>query len=383
MLSNASSDTEPLVGSKWFKELQHFVNPTHPEGNWPSMEYGLAEFAEFSKHGLLEYLSANYPVDMESIPAKDRLAAILGPDTVRLFTPGSITDFMDLEILVAGTVSTYPDTPVEMLLVTHSVESDDRDWVSIAVRSRRQTFIANHTKWYLFYKMFHEGFVTDSDVGRAIGEVEGLLTRFKDKLIVERIDGVSDRDLLSHCELPAFQAMRELSQRAVDVNSKLRAGLSELLASYWLQAQGYSNVKVSLKRASLGNYEYDTLGVKDGECLVVEVKGGEVLDRELQEQIARLGHKVEYLSTRLPALSQALGYEGNIDRVAGLFISLADLRGFESTGDSVTLWDYNDFLRRLRRLGLSARLVGLLDRSHIVHSMSDFDLINEYPEVSS
>ena len=382
--SHANSDTEPLVGSGWFEELQHFVNPTHPGGNWPSMEYGLAEFAEFSKHGLLEYLSAKYPVDMESIPAKDRLAAILGPDTVRLFTPGSFTDFMDLEILVAGAVSTYPDTPVEMLLVTHSVESDGRDWVSIAVRSRRQTLIANHSKWYLFYKMFHEGHVTDSDVGRAIREVEGLLTRFKDDLrVVERIDGVSDRDLLSHCELPAFRAMRELSKRAVDVNSKLRAGLSELLASYWLQAQDYSNIKVSLKRASLGDYEYDALGVKNGECLVVEVKGGEVLDKKLQEQIARLGHKVEYLSTRLPTLSKALGYEGPIDRVAGLFISLADLRGFESTEDSVTLWDYNDFLRRLRRLGLSARLVGLLDRSHIVHSMSDFDLINEHPEVSS
>ena len=382
--SHASSDTEPFVGSKWFKELQHFVNPTHPEGNWPSMEYGLAEFVEFSRHGLLEYLSANYPVDMESIPAKDRLAAILGPDTVRLFTPGSFTDFMDLEILVAGAVATYPDTPVEMLLVTHSVESDGRDWVSIAVRSRRETFIANHSKWYLFYKMFHEGHVIDSDVGRAIREVEGLLIRFKDKLhIVERIDGVSDRDLLSHCELPAFQAMRKLSKRAVDVNSKLRAGLSELLASYWLQANGYSNVKVSLKRASLGNYEYDALGVKDGECLVVEVKGGDVLDRELQEQIARLGHKVEHLRTRLPALSKALGYGGHIERVAGLFISLADLRGFQSTDDSVILWDYNGFLRRLRRVGLNSRLVDLLDRSHIVHSLSDFELINEHPEVNS
>ena len=231
--------------------------------------------------------------------------------------------------------------------------------------------------------MFHEGFVTDSDVGRAIREVEGLLTRFEGKTFVERIDGVSDRDLLSHCELPAFRAMRELSQRAVDVNSKLRAGLSEFLTSYWLQAQGYSNVKVSLKRASLGNYEYDALGVKDGECLVVEVKGGDILDRELQEQIERLGLKVEHLRGRLPALSKALGYEGQIERVVGLFISLADLRGFESADDSVTLWDYNGFLRRLRRLGLNRRLVGLLERSHIVHSISDFDLINEPPEVRS
>ena len=382
--SHASSNTEPFVDSRWFKELQHFVNPTHPGGSWPSMEYGLAEFTEFSKPGLLEYLSANYPVDIDSIPAEERLAAILGPDTVRLFTPGSLTDFMDLEILVAGAVATYPDSLVEMLLVTHSVESDGRDWVSIAVRSRRETHISNHSKWYLFYKLFHEGFVTDSDVGRAIKEIEGLLVRFKDKLhIVEEIDGVSGRDLLSHCELPAFEAMRKLSKRAVDVNSKLRGALAELLASYWLQAQGYSNVKVSLKRASLGDYEYDVLGVKDGECLVVEVKSGDVLDRKLQEHIARLAHKVEYLRGRLPALSKALGYEGYIERVSGLFISLADLKDFEPADTSVTLWDYDGFLRRLRGLELNPRLVGLLDRSHIVHSITDFDLINDHPEVSS
>ena len=379
--SHSESNAGPVARSSWFNELQHFVNPMHPEGRWPSLEYGLAEFADFSKDELMAYLPGNKTVNLETISATARLAAILGPDMVRLFTPGSFADFIDLELFVAGAVSIYPDTLVEILLVTHSVESDDRDWVSIAVRCRRESFIANHTRWYLFYKMFHEGYVTDSDVGRAIKEVEGLLTRFKDNLIVERVEGSTDRDLLSYCELPAFRAMRELSQRAVDVNSELRAGLSELLAAHWLQAQGYRNVKVSLKRASLGEYEYDVLGVKDGECLVIEVKGGQVLDKVLREQISRLGHKVENLRGRLPALSQALAYDGSIDRVSGLFISLADLRGLESADDAVTLWDYNGFVRRLKDVGLTSRLVGLLDRSRIIHSISAFDFLKDPPDV--
>ena len=372
--SNAGFSGSP----SWFNEIQHFVNPMHPEGRWPSLEYGLAEFADFSKDALMAHLPGVATVSLETISTKARLAAILSPDTVRLFTPGSFADFRDLEIFVAGAVSIYPDTPVEILLVTHSVESDDRDWVSIAVRCRRESFISNHTRWYLFYKMFHEGYVTDGDVGRAIREVEGLLTRFKDNLIVERVGGCTDRDLLSYCELPAFRAMRELSQRAVDVNSELRAGLSELLAAHWLQAQGYRKVKVSLHRASLGEYEYDALGVKDGECLVVEVKGGQVLDKVLREQIARLGQKIENLRRQLPALSRTLAYEGSIDRVSGLFISLADLKGFESADDSVTLWDYNGFVRRLKDMGLTSRLVDLLDRNRIIHSMSASDFIN-YP----
>ena len=378
--SHSESDAEPLVCSGWFKELQHSVNPLHPEGSWPSLEYGLAEFADFSKEELMAHLPPIETVTSKTISAQDRLAAILGPDTVRLFTPGGFADFMDLEILVAGAVSTHPDDPIQILLATHSVESDDRDWVSIAVRCRREAFISNHTKWYLFYKMFHEGYVTDSAVGRAIGEVESLLTRFKNNLVIERIDGISDHDLLSYCELPAFRAMRDLSQRAVDVNSKLRAGLSELLAAHWLQAQGYDHVKVSLKRASLGDYEYDALGVRDRECLVIEVKGGEVLDRALQEQISRLGRKVENLRGRLPALSKALGYKGSIERVSGLFISLAGLEGFEPVDDSVTLWDYNDFVERLRQLGLTSSLVGLLDRNHIIHTISGFESFNSAPE---
>jgi hypothetical protein len=381
--SHFNADTKVFDSPGWFKELQDFVNPLHPQGSWPSLEYGLAEFADVSKEELMTHLPRPETAGMETISAKDRLAAILGPDTVRLFTPGSFTDFMDLDIFVSGAVSTSPDAPVEILLATHSVESDHRKWVSIAVRCRRETFISNHTRWYLFYKMFHEGYVTDSSIGRAIKEVKGLLIRFKDDLVIERVDGITDRDLLSYCELPAFRAMRELSQRAVDANSELRAGLSELLASHWLQAQGYSNVKVSLKRASLGDYEYDALGVKDGECLVIEVKGGDVLDKALQEQISRFGHKVENLWGRLPALAQALEYEGSIDRVSGLFISLANLKGFESGDDSVNMWDYNDFVKRLRELGLTSRIVGLLDRSRIIHTLSSFGIFNDPPETGS
>ena len=379
--SHSNADTKDFNSAGWFKELQHFVNPLHPRGSWPSLEYGLAKFDDFSKEELMSHLPGVETVGMETVSAKDKLAAILGPDTVRLFTPGSFTDFMDLDIFVSGAVSTSPDAPVEILLATHSVESDDRDWVSIAVRCRRETFISNCTRWYLFYKMFHEGYVTDSAVGRAIREVEGLLDRFQDNLVIERIGGITDQDLLSYCELPAFRAMRDLSQRAVDVNSKLRAGLSELLASHWLQAQGYSNIKVSLKRASLGDYEYDALGVKDGECLVIEVKGGDVLDKELQEQIFRLGRKVDNLRGRLPALSKVLSHKGSIDRVSGLFVSLADLKGFETVDDSVTLWDYNHFVKELRELGLTSRLVSLMDRDHIIYTMSGFEFINGAPEV--
>ena len=367
--SHPEPHTGPLDDSKWFSELRGYVNPSFPRVDWPSFKYRLVPLDEFSKETLMAQLPS-IGVDMpDRFSARDRLAAILGPDEVRLFTPGTATDFMDLELLLAGAVSTSVDRLVEVLLVTHSVESDNLNWVSVAVRLPRYGLISNHSRWYLFYKMFHEGLVIDSDVDRAIKEVEGLLTRFKDNLTLEEIDGVTDQDLLSHCDPLGFRAMQDLNRRAVDVNSELRAGISELLASYWLQSQGYTNVKVSLKRASLGDSEYDALGVKNGECLVIEVKGGDVVDEDLEVEIAKFVHKLENLQGRLPALSSALGYEDQIDKVSGLFISLADLRGFEVVEDSVELWGYARFVESLKAMGLPTRLTKLLERSQIIRSI--------------
>ena len=361
-------------------ELEHFVKSIHPDGTWPSMVYGLGEFTYFSKDELMSHLPESETVAATNIPSKDRLAAILVPDTVRLFTPGSFADFMDLEIFVAGAVSTHPDTQVEILVATHSVESDDRNWVSIAVRCRRETFIANHSMWYLFFKMYHEGPVFDSDVGQARAEVEGLLARLEGSLNITRIDDISDRDLLSYCEASAFQALRELHRSAVDVNSKLRAGVSELLGAFWLQARGYNNVHVSLENASLGAYEYDVVGVKDGKCLIVEVKGGSVSDEALQEEVIALGHKAENLRGRLPALAKVLSYEGNIDQVSALFVSLANSEGLEFGGDSVLFWDYKDFVNELKAVSLPSRLVGLLEQGHIIRYLDMADFFKELRE---
>lgn len=359
----------PLDGSRWFKELLGYVNPSYPRVDWPSFKYRLVPLDEYSKETLMTKLPNIGGEMSDRFSGRARLAAILGQDEVQLFTPGTATDFMDLELLLAGAVYTAVDRSVEVLLVTHSVESDNLNWISVAVRFPRYGLISNHSRWYLFYKMFREGLVIDSDVDRAIKEVNGILTRFKDNLTIEEIDGVTDQDLLSLCEPPAFRALQDLSKRAADVNSELRAGISELLASYWLQSQGYTNVKVSLKSASLGDTEYDALGIKNGECLVIEVKGGDVVDEDLQLEIAKLRRKVENLRGRLPAMSRALGYEDQIDRVSGLFISLADLKGFEPVEDSVELWSYNKFVESLKEVGIPVRIIRLLERSQIIRTI--------------
>ena len=352
--------------AKWADELESFVKAQHPTVEWPQFEYGLDEFTGFSKADLMRHLPESDSVTSAAVSAKQKLSALLGPDTVRQFTPGSSTDFIDLEVFVGGAVQAQADTPVEILVVTHSVESDNREWVSIAVRSRRETLIANNSRWYLFFKMYHEGPVEDSAVGHARAAVRRLLARYEENLKITWIPGATDHDLLAFCEPPGFEAIQKLYSTAVDVNSELRAGLYELMAAYWLQSQGYSNVHVSLKDASLGKLEYDVLGVKSGQCLVVEVKGGNVTDRALQMEVDGLSRKVEHLQSRLSSLAKALGCEGSISRVSGLFVSLANVQDVEVGAGPVDIWGFEDFIKRLRDAGLSSRILKLLAQGHII-----------------
>ena len=367
--TNLDSDSDAAVARDWVDELADLVNPTRPEGKWPSQEYGLTEFSPSA----IRRVTGRLGVKMDAVSAKHRLAAILGADRVRLISDAGATDALELEVMLTGAVSTYGDSKVQVLVLTHTVDSDEREWVSIAFRLPMYGLISNASRWFLFYKMYHKGFVFDTDVARATKAVEELLLRYEDKLEVEEIGDLDSEDFLPLSVLPAFRAVSELSHRAVETNADLRSGNSELLAALWLVGEGYSHVKVSLRRASLGGSDYDAIGVRDGQCLVLEVKGADLTDVELQQKIEEFADRVEYLRDRMPTVKQELGSESDIREVSGLFVFLGDLRGFKPANSSIPVWGYGDFVKALKATGLPNRIVGLLDRSHIIHSAQTGD----------
>ena len=361
------TESDPVNGRDWLHELVNYVNPSHPEGKWPSQVYGLTEVRQTDLGGLVVCLGVN----MEAISSKHRLAAILGSDRVRLISDdGGATDVLELEVTLSGAVAAYGDSKVHLLLLSHSVASDDREWVSVAFRLPMYgTLGSNASRWFLFYKMYHKGPVFDTYVARARKAVKSLLQRFKGNVDVEEIGGLDSEDFLPLCVLPAFRAMREFSHRAVETNADLRSGNSELLGAFWLVAQGYRHVKVSFKRASLGKSDYDAIGVKDGKCLVIEVKGADLSDDEHQREIAKFADRIKHLRGRMPALKQALGSESDITAVSGLFIFLGDLDRFKPADPSIPLWSHGDFVDALRTIGLPKRIVDVLDKSDIIHSL--------------
>ncbi len=346
----------------WFNELRAFVNPEYPDGQWPSLGYGLTGFAQSNIRELLGHFEAN----MDAVSSKHRLVAVLGSEKVHLMADAESTVSIQLEVMLSGAVAVHGDSKVHVLLITHSVASDNREWVSLALRLPIYGIFSNASKWFLFYKMYHTGYVFDTDVARTITAVERLFSRFRDNLKVEELSGLDSEDFLPFCVPPAFQAMRELNVEAVETNADLRSGNSELLAAFWLVSKGYSHSRVSFKHATLGKFEYDAIGVKNGECLVLEVKGAEISDHRLQEQIHRFTDKVDHLRGRLSDLTKALGYESDIESISGIFVFLGDLGKFKPAVTSILLWDYDDFVEALKAVNLPSKIVGLLDRSRIV-----------------
>ena len=367
--THLDSDSDPVAAQDWISELADLVNPSRPEGKWPSQEYGLTAFSKPAVRLVIRQLGVN----IDTVSSKHRLAAILGPDTVRLISDAGATDARELEVMLSGAVATHKDSRVRVLVLTHSVASDYREWVSIAFRLPMYGLISNASRWFLFYKMYHKGMVFDTDVARATKAVEELLGRYESNLEIEEIGRLDSEDFLPLCVLPAFRAKSELSDRAVATNAKLRAGNSELLAAFWLVGQGYSNVKVSLEHAPLGDTDYDAIGVKDGRCMVIEVKGAGLSDRKLQEEIGSFAHRIERLRGRMPALKEILGSESDIIEVSGLYIFLGDLDDFEADDQPITLRSYDDFVEALKAMGLPNRIVGLLDKCHIIHLMDTGD----------
>ena len=151
---------------------------------------------------------------MVDIFPKDRLEALLGPDTVRLITGGDGTDFLDLDIFLTGAKTAYSGSRLKVLQVIHSSPSDSREWMSLAIRLPRHGILSNLSKWCLYFKLYHLGPAFDSDVALARKGVEDLLDRFKDSLDIEQVSGVDEGDLLVFGALPAFQAMRDLSKKS-------------------------------------------------------------------------------------------------------------------------------------------------------------------------
>ena len=109
---------------------------------------------------------------------------------------------------------------------------------------------------------------------------------------------------------------------------------------------------------------------KGGECLVIETKGKSITDRELAEEVSYFASKVKMLKEHLPELAKEIGYEGDLNSIKGIFVSMARLGQFDHGETDVTFWDFDDFIAELRAERFSGRFLDLLEPSRIFREWS-------------
>ena len=223
--------------------IDHFVAGPFAklERQYPSQHFGLKDSPVLSPYELRELQG---PVSRVS--EAEKLASLLGVENKLVSSSGPL-DHERFETVVTGLASMNRDgDPIQIVRINHTETHHGLNWVSLAVRVPKISFLSNASMWWVFYKIYALG-TPEPDCVISLGRVEEVLTKFKNETKVEDIEGIRTGDLLALCESPAWKYLREYSKRIQDVNSHLRGAIPEMLAALMLARRGHQSIRTKFK----------------------------------------------------------------------------------------------------------------------------------------
>lgn len=340
------------------------------EDNWPSLQYGLNEPPSILLDRLITVEEPMPVIDPET-----KLKVLVGNEEGRILGSYPI-DALDFPKLLEVAVSNIEgDHRVEVVRVKHPAPNFRAlTWYSLAIRIPRFGLFSNASKWWVFYKAHGYGPSADSEVYAAERLINESLVKQADQINLIELEHISERFLLDLFEPSAWKEVFSSVRGMVNANSDLRGVVPELLATEMLARQHYRNIRTSFKPVLLGGLEVDSLGIRPsaggGECLVMEIKGQSSTDEVLAQDLEDFARKVRTLKNHLPELAREVGYEGEISRVSGTFVSMG-YPDLEYDDPDITLLDFDGFMSELRSVGIPSRLLNLLHPSRVYRMISE------------
>ena len=338
--------------------------------NWPSLQYGLNEPSSIP---LDCFIAVEEPAPI--IHPENRLRALVGNEEGRILSSYPTDAFDFPRLLEAATSNLEGKNRIEVVRVKHPApDFDSLTWYSLAIRVSRFGLFTNVSKWWVFYKAHGYGPAADSEVYVAERLINESLAKLAHRIDLIELEHVGEQFFLNLFEPPAWRKVFSSVKGLVDENSELRGALPELLATELLSRRNYRNIRTSFKPKVLSGLELDSLGIRpgpnSGECLVMEIKGQSSTDIELAQELDRFCSKVRTLKNHLPELSEEVGYEGDINTISGVFVSMGHPE-LEYNDPNVTFLNYDGFITALRSVGVSRRLLNLLQPTRIYHVVDD------------
>ena len=341
------------------------------DDNWPSRQYGLNEPPGIPLDRLI---TVNEP--MPVIDPEKRLRVLVGNEEGRILGSYPI-DGLDFPKLLEVVVSSIEEEHrIEVVRAKHPApDSSTLTWYSLAIRIPRFGLFSNASKWWVFYKAHGYGPSADSEVYVAERLINESLAKRADRINLIELEHIGERFFLNLFEPPAWREVFNSVRGMVNANADLRGVVPELLATEMLARRHYRNIRTSFKPAPLGGLEVDSLGIRlgpggGGECLVMEIKGQSSTDEVLAQELEDFARKVRTLKNHLPELAQEVGYDGEISRVSGTFVSMG-YPGLEYDDPDVTFLDFDGFVSELRSVGIPSRLINLLQPTRVYRMINE------------
>ena len=338
--------------------------------NWPSLKYGLNEPSSIPLDRLI---AVEEPAPI--IHPENRLRALVGNEEGRILSSYPTDAFDFPKLLEAAAFSLEGENRIEVVRVKHPTpDFNSLTWYSLAIRVSRFGLFTNASKWWVFYKAHGYGPDADSEVYVAERLINESLAKLAHRIDLIELEHVGEQFFLNLFEPLAWRKVFNSLRGLVAENSELRGALPELLATDLLSRRGYRSIRTSFKPKVLGGFELDSLGIRSGpdsgECLVIETKRQSITDRELVQEIEQFTSKVRTLKGHLPELAQEVGYEGEVNSVSGIFVSMGH-PDIEYVDPDVTFWDFDGFIGELRRAEVPRRLLNLLKPNQVYHIVDD------------
>ena len=352
---------------------EHLKDENH--GTFPSLEFGLIPTPGIEGRKLI------IPMEPHDItPPEERLKALIGDELGVVVSTGPLGT-VDFPMFIRGLASALQrEEKIETLRIRHAEDDDDYlTWYSLAIRRPRFSQfkdLYNHSKWWLFYKAYGEGFDADPEVVEAERCVNETLQEFDDYINMIPLSQVRKSTLLDLFEPPAWRFVLKQAGAVHIANGDLRGALPELLASTLLGYWNYSNIRTSMTPSWAKVGELDAVGIQstpEGDiCVVIEAKSQGKTGEPLRKLVGKFGDKLRKLQESPTQLANELGYDGTLRDIQGIFISMAKLEGFEHQESVVTLQDIDWFVDELEKAGVPYRLRKLLQTSTLPLTITDY-----------
>jgi len=320
--------------------------------------------------------------EIEELPSPERLLAVFG-NRARIVERGVSSAYGSFACLLDGAIKRSKRTkePAKVAIIVHKdrYRWNEEDYsIAIFMPAYGGELISiNASIWWVFYSIGNNHSGTASANMR---QVLGKLKRNKKSLDLIVIEADKE-EFYRYCEDPGYLRLSDAIIVTNEITSEVRGVFPELLLSNMLTNIGYTKVRNRIRPKILKSVkgELDTVGVElTGGSLsnitILESKGQANDENELQLEINRFSDNIDIVQKNLESFCRELKVAcSNNVVVEAIFVSMDTLdRVRVNIPGNIKLWDFEDFVSRLRKSHVHRDYLKLLKRIPVAIILDPF-----------